>query len=49
MEINAELQDELESLAEDPYGKGWFLKIKIGKLSDELLTAEEYKKLVDEN
>lgn len=48
-EINAELQDELESLADDPYGKGWFVKIKIGKLPEELLTAEEYKGLVDED
>jgi glycine cleavage system H protein len=45
-EVNAALADNLEHLAEDPYKKGWFIKIKIGSeagLSD-LLDEAAYKK-----
>jgi glycine cleavage system H protein len=33
---------------DDPYGKGWIVKIKISDVSEleQLLTAEEYKKLI---
>lgn len=48
--INEALADNLEHLADDPYGNGWFIKIKI---SDEaglarLLDEAAYKKQCEE-
>ncbi|HUU77159.1 MAG TPA: glycine cleavage system protein GcvH [candidate division Zixibacteria bacterium] len=47
--VNEELEDEAESINEDPYGEGWFIKIKASNLAeyDELLTPKEYEKYVD--
>jgi glycine cleavage system H protein len=43
-EINAELEAHPEYVNEDPYGKGWFVKIKIsGELNPELLDAGDYE------
>ncbi|MFH1149678.1 MAG: glycine cleavage system protein GcvH [Actinomycetota bacterium] len=47
-EVNAEVVDAPETINEDPYGKGWVLKVDItgaGEL-DSLLSAGEYKELV---
>ena len=29
MAVNTELPDQLDTLSEDPYGKGWILKVKL--------------------
>jgi len=44
--VNADLVGNLEHLAEDPYQKGWFIKIKIGDEAglSELLDEAAYKK-----
>ena len=39
-----------ESIAEDPYGEGWLLKIRVSNLDDELsdlLSASEYRAQVE--
>ena len=43
--VNEALEDAPESVNEDPYGKGWLIKIKPANESDygELLSVEEYK------
>lgn len=48
VEFNAELEDAPELVNEDAYGKGWMLKVKANNLDElnELLTAEEYKKII---
>lgn len=46
-ELNEELESSPELVNEDPYGKGWIIKVKFeGEATGELLSAEEYSKLV---
>jgi len=46
--FNEALEDEPEKVNSDPYGDGWMIKISISDASqiDELLSAEDYKKLI---
>ena len=48
IEFNELLEDEPELINKDPYGKGWIIKIKVKDSNsvEDLLTADEYKKLV---
>lgn len=48
LEVNPELEDTPELVNEDPYGKGWMIKLKASDISeaDSLMTADEYKKLI---
>lgn len=48
LEINEELEAEPELVNDDPYGKGWMVKIKLADNAqiDDLLSAEEYKKII---
>ena len=49
LEVNTLIEDTPETLNSDPYGDGWFIKLKPAK-SDELnslLSAEEYEKLMN--
>ncbi len=50
VEVNEELNDSPNLINEDPYGKGWIFKIELRdpKELDELLSAEEYEKLIKE-
>jgi len=45
LETNAELEDAPELVNQDPYGKGWMIKIEVEDDSGkaELLSAEEYE------
>jgi glycine cleavage system H protein len=46
LEVNVTLADHPEAVNEDPYGKGWMVKIKLtGSLAD-LLDATAYEALV---
>ncbi len=48
LEINAVLEDQPELVNEDPYGKGWILKVSMidpGQL-DALLSAADYKAFI---
>ena len=51
LEVNVALHDHLESLASDPYGTGWLVKIKVSSDANlaKLLSYEEYKKQCTEN
>ncbi|MEM8593270.1 MAG: glycine cleavage system protein GcvH [Pseudomonadota bacterium] len=42
--VNAELEDEPETVNSSPYGDGWFFKIKLSDESelDNLLSGDEY-------
>jgi len=50
VEINEELNSSPNLINEDPYGKGWIFKIELKepKELDELLSAEEYERLITE-
>lgn len=46
-EFNEELEANPEIVNDDPYGKGWMIKIEFeGDLDGELLSDEAYKELV---
>jgi len=47
LEFNAELEDKPELINEDPYGKGWIIKVALSDASelDSLLSAADYKKI----
>jgi len=52
VEINTEIEDSPEIVNQDPYGKGWLLKIKPSNLEEEkknLMTPEEYAKFIQES
>ena len=48
LEVNAELEDAPELVIEDPYGKGWIIKIAIENPAeaDELLDAAGYQEKI---
>ena len=48
IEINEELADAAESINEDPYTKGWIVKIKPSDISqlETLLSADQYSALI---
>ena len=48
IEFNEELEATPEAVNEDPYGKGWMVKVKISDPSqlDDLLSATAYKELI---
>ena len=49
VEANSELNNGPQLVNEDPYGKGWMIKIEMSSPSDlnSLLSATDYKKLVE--
>ncbi|TVR78627.1 MAG: glycine cleavage system protein GcvH [Chitinophagaceae bacterium] len=49
IEINSDIEDAPESVNEDPYGKGWLIKIKMSDKNevDSLMDVKEYKELVE--
>jgi glycine cleavage system H protein len=46
--INEKLETDPTILSQDPYGKGWLVKVKIekGTTLDHLLTAEQYQQQI---
>ncbi|MFV0472446.1 MAG: glycine cleavage system protein H, partial [Paludibacteraceae bacterium] len=48
LEFNTKLEDAPELVNDDPYGKGWMVKISVSDISqlDELLSAESYQELI---
>ena len=48
LELNKDLTDNPEFINNDPYGKGWMIKIEINNLSElnDLLDSTGYKKLI---
>ena len=49
IEVNSSLVDEPGAANSDPYGKAWMVKLEIQDSSEtsELLSCDDYKKLVD--
>lgn len=49
VEVNEELEDDPELVNNDPYDKGWMVKIKVSDASqiEELLSAEDYQDVID--
>lgn len=47
--FNEELESTPELINQDPYGKGWIVKIKISDTADleDLLSSEAYKNMVE--
>jgi glycine cleavage system H protein len=50
-EVNDDLPDNPELINEDPYGDGWMVKVQIGDTADldDLMTADEYRKFIEES
>ena len=50
VEINKKLLDDPKLIADDPYGKGWLIKIKPepGETLDKLMTLARYEKQIAE-
>jgi glycine cleavage system H protein len=48
LEMNKDIDSAPESVNNDPYGKGWMIKIKITNATEvnDLLSADDYKKLI---
>ena len=48
VEVNQELEEKPELVNEDPYGKGWLIKIKVANQDEvaSLLSAEDYRKQI---
>lgn len=42
VDANKELPDNLELLAQDPFGKAWMIKVKVSAESKDLLAATAY-------
>lgn len=48
LEVNESLADHPEGVNEDPYGKGWMVKVRLtGALAADLLDAAAYEALVN--
>ena len=50
LELNEDLETSPEDVNNDPYEKGWMIKMKVSNPSDldNLLTSEDYKELIGE-
>jgi glycine cleavage system H protein len=46
LEVNSALSDSPDLINNDPYGKGWMLKVRINQLDeiDSLMNTDDYKK-----
>lgn len=51
LEVNADLEDKPELVNDDPYGKGWLIKIALSDAAqfNNLLSAADYKALIAAN
>ncbi|NEO34158.1 MAG: glycine cleavage system protein GcvH [Symploca sp. SIO3C6] len=49
VECNQAMVDSPELIAEDPYGEGWLIKVRVDSLDelDDALSAEEYRAQVE--
>ena len=50
LEVNPELEEHQELVNQDPYGKGWLVRIRPTDVSemDKLMDAEAYKQIINE-
>jgi glycine cleavage system H protein len=49
IEVNDDLEDDPELVNNDPYDKGWMVKIKVSDTSqiEDLLSADDYQDVID--
>lgn len=47
MEVNHDLEDAPQLINQDPFGKGWIVKIKVSAPVEGLLGPDEYAELVE--
>lgn len=49
VERNDDIIESPENLAEDPYGAGWFLKVRVNNANDadDALSVQDYRKMVE--
>lgn len=45
--VNKDLSENLESLSDDPYGKGWLIKVSFDDKDGELLNSKEYEDFIN--
>jgi glycine cleavage system H protein len=47
--VNEDLEDDPELVNNDPYDKGWMVKIKVSDTSqlENLLSADDYQDVID--
>lgn len=48
VEVNSEVIKHPEIVGEDPYDKGWLIKVKLLATADNVLDAEEYNSYISE-
>lgn len=49
VELNDDLLNSLESLAEDPYGDAWLVKIQVENIDEsKLMSASDYEEFISE-
>jgi len=50
VEVNDKLEDDPELVSEDSMSEGWFIKVKLSKLSelDELMDEESYQTFIED-
>ena len=48
VEVNSALNDAPEKINEDPYGDGWIVRFRASDEGDNLLSPEEYEKVLEE-
>lgn len=48
IEIHEELMEDPRPINQDPYGEGWMIRVEASEGLDQLLSAEEYEKWVNE-
>lgn len=46
VEVNKELENRPELVNQDPFGAGWLVKVKVSRLAEGLMSAEEYEAYV---
>ncbi len=48
LEFNEELEENPETINEDPYGQGWIIKIEIENTSelDDMMNAQQYEEFI---
>ncbi len=49
VEVNADLLNSPERLQEDPYNKGWLVKIKLDSEVKDLMSAKQYESYIQES
>ena len=49
VEVNPDIEDHLEILSDDPWDRGWLIRVKVGKGDGaSLLDASAYEELIAE-